>query len=97
MAVLGMRPLFFLLAGMVKLFRYLQYGLALILGFVGAKMIVEEAFHDFHVIGELGDIYLSLGIIIGILTGSVVLSMIMPHKNNQEQTHPAIKTNEPDA
>ena len=97
MAVLGMRPLFFLLAGMVKLFRYLQYGLALILGFVGAKMIVEEAFHDFHVLGELGDIYLSLGIIIGILTGSVVLSMIMPHKNNQEQTHPATKTNEPDA
>ena len=96
MAVLGMRPLFFLLAGMVKLFRYLQYGLALILGFVGAKMIAEEAFHDFHVLGELGDIYLSLGIIIGILTGSVVLSMIMPHKNNQEQTHPATTTNEPD-
>ena len=38
MAVLGMRPLFFLIAGLVKLFVYLQYGLAAILGFVGAKM-----------------------------------------------------------
>lgn len=85
MAVLGMRPLFFLLVGMVKLFRFLQYGLALILGFVGLKMIIEEAFHDFHVFGELGDIYLSLGIIIGILSGSVLMSMILP--NNEEDEH----------
>jgi tellurite resistance protein TerC len=85
MAVLGMRPLFFLLVGMVRLFRYLQYGLAAILGFVGLKMIVEESFHDFHVIGELGDIYLSLGVIIGILAGSVLMSMILP--NNEEDEH----------
>ena len=85
MAVLGMRPLFFLLVGMVKLFRFLQYGLALILGFVGLKMIIEEAFHDFHVFGELGDIYLSLGIIIGILAGSVLMSMILP--DNEEDEH----------
>jgi tellurite resistance protein TerC len=85
MAVLGMRPLFFLLVGMVRLFRYLQYGLALILGFVGLKMIVEEAFHDFHVISELGDIYLSLGVIIGILVGSVVMSMILPGGDEEDE------------
>jgi tellurite resistance protein TerC len=84
MAVLGMRPLFFLLVGMVRLFRYLQYGLAAILGFVGAKMIAEEAFHDFHVIDELGDIYLSLGIIIGILAGSVLLSIVLPDNEGDE-------------
>jgi tellurite resistance protein TerC len=78
MAVLGMRPLFFLLVGMVKLFRYLQFGLAAILGFVGLKMIVETAFEDFHVIGKLEDIYLSLVIILGILIGSVLLSIILP-------------------
>ena len=89
MAVLGMRPLFFLLVGMVKLFRFLQYGLALILGFVGLKMIVEEAFHDFHVFGELGDIYLSLGIIIGILAGSVLMSMILPNNEEEEGAHAA--------
>ena len=69
MAVLGMRPLFFLLVGMIRLFKYLQFGLAAILGFVGLKMIVETRFDDFHVISELGDIYLALGIIIGILDG----------------------------
>jgi tellurite resistance protein TerC len=90
MAVLGMRPLFFLLVGMVKLFRYLQYGLALILGFVGAKMIVEEAFHDFHVIDELGDIYLSLGIIVGILAGSVLASIVLP--NNEEDETESLET-----
>ena len=82
MAVLGMRPLFFLLVGMVKLFRYLQFGLAAILGFVGLKMIVETAFEDFHVIGKLEDIYLSLVIILGILIGSVLLSIILPDDDN---------------
>lgn len=92
MAVLGMRPLFFLLVGMVRLFRYLQYGLALILGFVGLKMIVEESLHDFHVIGELGDIYLSLGIIIGILAGSVLMSIILPNSEEKEEVAEAPAT-----
>ena len=85
MAVLGMRPLFFLIVGMVKLFRYLQYGLAAILGFVGLKMIVETAIEDFHVISKLGDIYLALGIIVGILVGSVLLSMILPNDDKDDE------------
>ena len=40
-AILGLRALYFLLAGMVDLFRYLHYGLAAVLGFVGLKMIGE--------------------------------------------------------
>lgn len=95
MAVLGMRPLFFLLVGLVKLFRYLQYGLAMILGFVGLKMIVEEAFHDFHVFSELGDIYLSLGIIIGILLGSVLLSAILPDRDEEKDLHREMANAEP--
>ena len=39
-AILGLRALYFLLAGSVDLFRYLHYGLAAILAFVGAKMLV---------------------------------------------------------
>lgn len=88
MAVLGMRPLFFLLVGMVKLFRYLQFGLAAILGFVGLKMIVETAFEDFHVIGKLEDIYLSLVIIVGILIGSVLLSIILPDDDDDFDENP---------
>ena len=88
MAVLGMRPLFFLLVGMVKLFRYLQFGLAAILGFVGLKMIVETAFEDFHVIGKLEDIYLSLVIILGILIGSVLLSISLPDDDDDIDENP---------
>jgi tellurite resistance protein TerC len=40
-AILGLRALYFLLARMVELFRYLHYGLAAILGFIGLKMVVE--------------------------------------------------------
>jgi tellurite resistance protein TerC len=87
MAVLGMRPLFFLLEGMVRLFRFLQYGLAIILGFVGTKMIVETLFEDWlhHVeedlgIGDQGVIFISLGFILVILFGSVILSAMFPAK-----------------
>ena len=82
MAVLGMRPLFFLLAGMVKIFRFLQYGLAGILGFIGVKMIVEEAFHDFHLISEDADIFVSLGVIVFVLTSSIALSLLLPERKD---------------
>lgn len=82
MAVLGMRPLFFLLAGMVKIFRFLQYGLAGILGFIGVKMIVEEAFHDFHLVSENADIFVALGVILVMLAGSVALSLVLPEKRS---------------
>ncbi len=83
MAILGMRPLYFLLAGMVNIFRYLQYGLALILGFIGLKMIVEYLFHGFHIISELGDVYLSLAIIISIIMGSIIFSFVKPEKTHK--------------
>ncbi|MCZ6539456.1 MAG: TerC/Alx family metal homeostasis membrane protein [Chloroflexi bacterium] len=97
MAVLGMRPLFFLLVGMVRLFRYLQFGLAAILGFVGLKMIVETRFDEFNVTNKLGDIYLSLGIIIGILIGSVILSIVLPHDEDEaEDPHRVVGNTEPE-
>ncbi len=87
MAVLGMRPLFFLLEGLVRLFRYLSYGLALILAIIGAKIIFEETLNqietEFHFISTLGDIYLVLGIIVGILIGSVILSVVLPDKSSE--------------
>lgn len=87
MAVLGMRPLFFLLEGLVNLFRFLSYGLAAILGFIGLKMIVETAvgdqLHDFvHDLGiDQADIFItmvSLGIVISVLILSVVASAVVP-------------------
>ena len=81
MAVLGMRPMYFLLAGFIRLFRFLEYGLAGILAFVGIKIIAEHAFSEFHVISERSDVYLALLIIVMILTFSVIASVIFPKRN----------------
>jgi len=78
MAVLGMRPLYFLIAGLVDIFRFLQYGLAAILGFIGVKMVVEQLFHGAHIISEQADIFLALAIIVGVLTTSILASIFFP-------------------
>lgn len=44
-AILGLRSLYFVLVGALKYFRYLKYGLALVLVFVGVKMLAEKLFH----------------------------------------------------
>ncbi|GIV53866.1 MAG: membrane protein [Candidatus Kapaibacterium sp.] len=44
-AILGLRSLFFALAGVMNLFVYLRYGLAVILGFIGAKMLLSQVVH----------------------------------------------------
>jgi tellurite resistance protein TerC len=72
-AILGLRALFFLLAGVMDKFRYLKYGLGLILVFVGLKMVwLNEAF------GGKFPITWSLAIIAGLLGASVVASLAIP-------------------
>jgi len=71
-AILGLRSLYFLLAAVVDRFYLLKYGLALILTFVGVKMLTERFFEI--------DIVLSLVIILGILVVSIVASMIWPRR-----------------
>jgi tellurite resistance protein TerC len=44
-AILGLRALYFAVSGLMKLFHYLHYGLALILVFVGVKMLISEFYH----------------------------------------------------
>lgn len=66
-AILGLRALYFLLAGMAGRFRYLNLGLGLILGFVGVKMIIAEWYHL--------PIWLSLTVIAVILTITIVASL----------------------
>lgn len=69
-AILGLRSLYFLLAAVVDRFYLLKYGLAVILTFVGVKMLAEDFFH----IG----IVLSLAIILGVLATSIIASMVWP-------------------
>jgi tellurite resistance protein TerC len=71
-AILGLRSLYFLLAAVVDRFYLLKYGLALILTFVGVKMLGERFFEI--------DIVLSLVIILGILAVSIVASVIWPRR-----------------
>lgn len=67
-AIMGLRSLYFLLAGMMDKFHYLKFGLGLVLAFVGLKMLIA----DFYVV----PIGMSLGIIVALLTGSVLASLI---------------------
>ena len=73
-AILGLRSLYFALAGMMDLFHHLHYALAGILTFVGVKMLVSS----FIKIPN----FLSIGIIIGTLILSVITSRIFPKKTN---------------
>lgn len=69
-AILGLRALYFALAGIAKLFYYLKYGLSAILVFVGVKMVVAGFF-------KIPVMY-SLLIIVSILTLSILASVIFP-------------------
>jgi tellurite resistance protein TerC len=69
-AILGLRSMYFLLAAVVEKFYLLKYGLALILSFIGVKMLGEAFFHI--------DIMISLGVVIGTLLVSIVASLIWP-------------------
>ena len=67
-AVLGLRSLFFLLRGAVSKFDYLQQGIAIVLIFIGLKMLVE--YLHIHI-----PVFVSLGVIIICLTGSILFSV----------------------
>ena len=69
-AILGLRALYFLLADMHNRFEYLQKGLAIILAFVGLKMVFDEWVHFAT--------WISLVVIVGVLAGSVLLSVLHP-------------------
>jgi tellurite resistance protein TerC len=75
-AILGLRSLFFLLSNIMHLFSYLKYGLGVLLAFIGVKMLFE---HWFASIGFNN--LISLFIILGILSGSIILSMLFPKKD----------------
>jgi tellurite resistance protein TerC len=67
-AILGLRALYFALAGIVNLFTYLKYGVAIVLFYVGIKMMVSE----FYSIPTI----VSLCVIVTCLAGSVILSLL---------------------
>jgi tellurite resistance protein TerC len=83
-AILGLRSLYFLLAGSMQRFAYLKVGLAAVLVFVAAKMLIEDVYHV--------PIAVSLGVIALILSGAIVASLLCTRETpgaRGTQTDPA--------
>ena len=75
-AILGLRALYFSLAGLMSMFHYLNYGLAVILMFVGTKMLASGFFHI--------PITVALGVVVAVLAGAVGASLIFPKKQDEK-------------
>ena len=71
-AILGLRSMYFALAGLMDVFHLLHYGLSVVLVFIGVKMLFA---HFFEI-----PITISLAVVIGVLTASVLLSLVIPKK-----------------
>ncbi len=77
-AVMGLRAMFFLLAGIIDKFYLLQKGLSIILFFIGAKMLLE-------IFGINVGVYTSFSVIIATLTLSIIFSIIVPRKGDPDE------------
>ena len=71
-AIMGLRSMYFALAGMMEMFRYLHYGLSVVLMFVGAKMLLSHYYEIPTVV--------ALGAVAGVLVISVLASVVNPQK-----------------
>jgi tellurite resistance protein TerC len=88
-AILGLRTLYFVLAGAIAYFRYLKYGLSIVLVFIGVKMLLDP--HDrepplwFQVEFPIG---FSLLVVGGIILGSIALSVVSAKRGKRSQKDP---------
>ncbi|MBG9375842.1 TerC/Alx family metal homeostasis membrane protein [Panacibacter sp. DH6] len=80
-AVLGLRSLFFLLRGAVNKFDYLQQGIAIVLVFIGVKMLGEHWINEW--ISKEIQVFISLGVILVCISGSIFYSIFVDRKNKE--------------
>ena len=71
-AILGLRAMYFALAGMIEIFHYLHYGLSVVLIFIGAKMLLS---HYYSIPTEI-----ALAMVGAVLTVSVLASVLFPQR-----------------
>ncbi|MDT4966790.1 MAG: tellurite resistance protein TerC [Acidobacteriota bacterium] len=98
-AIMGLRSLYFLLAGVVEKFHYLKLGLAIVLTFIGVKMLLPllsggltlvleklgaTTLAEYARRGDHIPIGMALGIVAVVLTGSVIASLIWPYKAERD-------------
>jgi tellurite resistance protein TerC len=85
-AVLGLRSLFFLLRGAISKFDYLPQGIAIVLVFIGVKMLTEHWVSPY--IDKNSMVFISLGVIALCITGSVFYSIFIDKKNERDKDDP---------
>jgi tellurite resistance protein TerC len=73
LAILGLRSMYFALAGIMNLFHYLKLGLAIILSFIGVKMLIADFYHMPTAV--------ALGFVAFVLAASVIASLLFPKKD----------------
>ncbi len=76
-AILGLRAMYFLLAGVAERFSMLKYGLSVILVFIGIKMLIVDFYHI--------PIAISLGMVGGILVTTLVINAWVNHRNDKRK------------
>jgi tellurite resistance protein TerC len=76
-AIMGLRSMYFALAGVMDYFEYLHYGLSAVLIFIGTKMLMS---HYYKI-----PTHIALGTVIGVLAISVAASLIFPRKNRESE------------
>lgn len=85
-ALLGLRPLYFLVSGLLSRLVYLSTGLALILGFIGVKLILEFAHQRDHSIPEVPTVP-SLAVIVAVLAATTIASVIGSRRDPARRAH----------
>jgi tellurite resistance protein TerC len=76
-AILGLRSLYFALAGIMGMFHHLHYGLSLILGFVGTKMLLVDTAYKIPT-------GIALGVVAAILAIAIAVSLLFPRREQKE-------------
>ncbi|MFO3905699.1 TerC family protein [Enterobacter hormaechei] len=79
-AILGLRAMYFLLAGVAERFSMLKYGLSVILVFIGIKMMIVDFYHI--------PIAISLGVVFGILVLTLIINAWVNHQNDKKRQIP---------
>lgn len=91
-AVLGLRAMFFLLQNVLDKFAYLKYGLGLVLAYIGAKMLLAEG-----IPGLVDPIHIPIGISLSIVAGLISASMVVSLLAPPDPTHQEVLDNIDDA
>ena len=86
-ALLGLRPLYFLVSGLLDRLVYMSTGLALILAFIGVKLVLEFAHHEYHPIPEISTTA-SLAVILTGLAITTIASIVKSRRDPSIRAHP---------